>query len=60
VRWNEIEIDKIAFHEVCELLLAELRTSAMGTFADDVVSAEDHRIIRRLENAVFPVTRGLI
>jgi|GEM_PF-1218156 len=44
----------IAFHEVCELLLAPLITLCyLRTFSETELEGEKHAIIRRLENAFF-------
>jgi len=58
---NEEEIDKCAFHEVMELMLIKLRTwsttlgiGISGRECDDEV----HRIIRRMENLVYPIING--
>jgi hypothetical protein len=45
----------IAFHECCEILLAELEDVARERFLlseDSIVNAR-HKIINRLENSVF-------
>lgn len=54
------KIRRSAFHEVCELLLSEYYAAATD---DDLrgealrlrLEREGHRIIRRLENVVFPL-----
>lgn len=48
------EIDKTAFHEVCEALLWELQALCHGRFImeKDIPNAV-HRVIRRLENTIF-------
>ena len=53
-------IDKLAFHEICELLLADLRGCAYETVSQKVVEKENHNVVNRLENAVFPVVRKML
>lgn len=43
------DVQEYAFHEVCELLLAELNAASLEKRVDTMV----HEIIRRLEHAVF-------
>jgi len=48
------EIDRTAFHEVCESLLYELRELITRRFISErEVPNAVHRVIRRLENTVF-------
>lgn len=49
------EIDKVAFHEVCEAILCELQQLISARFITekDIPNAV-HRVIRRLENVVYP------
>lgn len=52
------EIRRTAFHEVCELLMAELwlmgkRYDLSDRTKTDLLDVEVHRIIRRLENCVL-------
>lgn len=56
--WNEkptdIRIRQIAFHQVMELLLVEIKVAAYerDTSEEDIIGAT-HTIIRRLENTIF-------
>ncbi len=53
-------VERTAFHEVCELMLARLVICSRSRFItnDEIVEAT-HSIIRRLENTVFDKqTRG--
>ena len=59
---NLFEVDKTAFHEVCEVLFCKLNWLARNTTfvrQDREVIAEVHGIIRLLENKFFPLTKGL-
>jgi hypothetical protein len=47
------EISKLAFHEVCHLLMNPLATEAMERYTTDhALQSLEHTIIRRLENLV--------
>ena len=50
------EIDKTAFHEVCETILSELQQISRARFITekDIPNAV-HRVIRRFENIIFPM-----
>lgn len=51
---NEYQIRLTAFHEVCELLLMELRILAQCRYlAEDDIDHATHTIIQRLVNTVF-------
>ena len=51
---TDIEIDKTAFHEVCELLMMRIRFIAEARFLTDEETGEEiHNIIRILENVVW-------
>lgn len=55
---SEYQIRQSAFHEVCELLLQELRRTALNeTIPFDermiLTDAAAHSVIRRMENSVF-------
>lgn len=51
---DEKEIDKIAFHEVCHVLLVRLNAIANSRFiTEDEIREAEHEIIRRLENSIF-------
>lgn len=68
-KWNDIkeehmDIERTAFHEVCELLLNDMEMIAL----DDEIPFEKrrelaagarHGVIRRLENSIFPKTEQL-
>lgn len=54
------EVRKLAFHEVCELLLAEMERISLDEeipYAErkGLAEAARHGVIRRLENSVFPL-----
>ena len=55
------EIDKVAFHEVCEAMLWELDELIYSRFIQkkDIPNAK-HRVIRRLENVFFPFIKAII
>lgn len=65
-RWHseertEGDIQKYAFHEVCELLLTEMERIALDeeipyTERKGLAEAARHGVIRRLENSVFPLS----
>lgn len=55
---EEYQIRKTAFHEVCELLLEEMRKFALNKSIaaeehEDMINGAAHGVIRRLENSVF-------
>ncbi len=51
---NKEEVRKSAFHEVCELLLGDLRTLCdTDKVSEDDADREIHRVIRVLENVFF-------
>ena len=51
---NKHEIRRVAFHEVCELLLARLDTEAKYRFAvEDNINEARHAVIRTLEHVVW-------
>lgn len=52
---NNFEIAKVAFHEVCELMLSDLGSLAERSVRKGIVDEETHKIIRKLENVVFPM-----
>lgn len=47
------EIEKCAFHEVCELLLSQLRFFGNGMYDKIIIDEQIHYVIRTLENSVF-------
>ena len=57
---TKIEVDKTAFHEICELSLADININLSLTHADCVVSLWLHRHIRMLENVLFPLIKDKI
>lgn len=46
-------IDKVAFHEVFELLLMDMRLLAEKTFSVPMINKVIHNIIRIMENTFF-------
>ncbi len=55
------DIDKLAFHEVVELLLAKLRNYSLNTkyvISDEEVDASIHTVIRTLENTLYLVIKN--
>lgn len=55
---TEEELDKTAFHEVCELILDLLDTMAKISVKHDAVDTARHTIIQTLTSAVWePTTR---
>jgi len=51
---SEKRIRQIAFHEVMELLLGELKTAAYEReTSDKIIVGATHTLIRRLENTIF-------
>lgn len=58
--WNDIggksneEIKKAAFHEVVEVMLYKLRSLALRDSNYGNVDAATHKIVRTLENVLFP------
>ena len=51
---ERLEIKKVAFHEVCELLLSPLRLQGEDRFVTkNEMESSRHRIIRVLENTLF-------
>ena len=58
---NEItdrELKCNAFHEVCELLLVQLRYYGEGANSKSIVDEHVHMVIRTLENTIFREKRG--
>jgi hypothetical protein len=47
------ELCKVAFHEICELLVRDLYNIASEHIHRSYITTETHRIIRRLESGVF-------
>jgi len=46
-------LDGTAFHEVCELLLCDLRGMCEYGYSREMVDAEIHKVIRTLENIIL-------
>jgi len=58
---TKYEIDKIAFHEVCECLLQEINKISRERFISEVVIEHSiHQIIRRIENSVYPLIKDKV
>lgn len=52
------EISLVAFHEVCEAILWELNSLASSRFVEErEIPNAVHRIIRRMENIVYPLIK---
>ena len=52
------EIDKVAFHEVCECLLSELNELIRTRFIEEnIIAHAIHRVIRTLEGTVYPLIK---
>lgn len=53
--YNDDNIKKAAFHEVCEVLVAKLVRSAVSRFSvtEDEIVLMKHELIRRLENSMY-------
>lgn len=52
------EIKKVAFHEVCELLLGPLHILAKErTFSEHQLVTEIHKVVRILENTFYETSR---
>lgn len=52
------EISLVAFHEVCEALLWEINSLATSRFIEKrEIPNAIHRIIRRMENIVYPLIK---
>ena len=52
------EIDIVSFHEVWEAILSELQELAERRFISKKdISAATHRVIRRMENIIFPMIK---
>ena len=52
------EIEKVAFHETWEAILSELQELSLSRFIfeKDIPNAA-HRVIRRMENIIFPMVK---
>lgn len=48
------DIKCAAFHEIIEIYMVEIRKMALTTYSYDVVDEATHRIVRMLENVLFP------
>lgn len=47
------DLRKVAFHEICELLLGEFDDNLKRFYSEEFIEDMTHRVIRRLENFVF-------
>ena len=56
----EYDIKLTAFHEVCELLLAQLREMSNDAHSFDVVDSAIHSIINRLQNKIFGALKEVV
>ena len=56
---NRLELDRVAFHEVYESQLYVLRDMATDSNAERRVDEEVHLLVRRAENHIFPILRGM-
>lgn len=54
------ELDKCAFHEVYEIMLAPLSRMAHRVMADNQVYEAVHRIVKIAENQLYPLVRDKI
>lgn len=55
---DEKEIDIVAFHEVWEAILWELQSIAASRFIEErSIPNAAHRVIRRMENIIYPLVR---
>jgi hypothetical protein len=54
---SNYQLDKTAFHEVCEVLLTVIIKYAEIGIASDIVHEVSHDLIRRLENVVFEANK---
>jgi len=51
-------VDLSAFHEVCELMLVDLRRFAEKSCSEVIIDREVHKIIRTLENVLWEKLRS--
>ena len=51
---TELGIKQIAFHEISELLVHDLRIFALYFVNEQFVEEATHKIVRTLENVLFP------
>ena len=49
------EIERVAFHEIWELLLYPLGSLSLRACSEELVNEETHRVIRRMENVLFNI-----
>lgn len=52
------EVDRVAFHEVCEASLAEIRLMMLEFYAEKIVNSLIHSMVRRMENVLWPLLSG--
>lgn len=58
---EERYLSRVAFHEVMEVLLADIHSLAIDrAFCADEYDKEHHRVIRTLEQRVFPILKDVI
>lgn len=55
--YSEYGIDKVAFHEVCELLLCDMTVNLADFLSERETNGKIHQVIMTLENTVFPRLR---
>jgi hypothetical protein len=53
-----VEVDKSAFHEVCEVMLLDLRRHAEKSCSEVIIDKEVHKVIRTLENVLWEKLRS--
>ncbi len=56
--WTKKSLDRAAFHEVAEILLARLAFFGSLTIRKAEVDEAVHEVIRTLENSIVPKCRG--
>jgi len=55
---SDNELDLAAFHEICEVIIGEMNCYMRSMFKAELANEVGHRIIRRLENTVYPLLRA--
>jgi hypothetical protein len=53
-----VEVDKSAFHEVCEVMMLDIRRYAEKSCSEVIIDKEIHKVIRTLENVLWEKLRG--
>lgn len=51
---DPLEMERVAFHEVCELMLFRLSNAGEDFYKGSLVQERAHEVVRRLENTIFP------